>query len=117
MDHIFALIQAGVVVNTVVANIVDPQDPNYIWVDITNIFPQPCIGWSYDGKSFTAPPLPIQASVHPQSQIILDALNTQQISLLVLNPGALVFNADTHSMQICDGSSWNVININAQPSS
>jgi hypothetical protein len=53
--NIYALIQNGIVVNTVNAQSTDTQDPTYIWVDITTISPQPGIGWNYNGTVFTAP--------------------------------------------------------------
>ena len=36
-----------------------PVAPALTWVDITGIVPSPEIGWSFDGRDFTAPsPLP-----------------------------------------------------------
>jgi hypothetical protein len=56
MPHIYALIQSGAVVNTVLAQPTDPQDPNYVWVDITNYSPMPGIGWTTtDNVNFTPP--------------------------------------------------------------
>ena len=54
MDHIFALIQSGIIINTVIANVGDPQDTSYIWVDITNYSPIPGIGYTTtDNINFT----------------------------------------------------------------
>lgn len=58
MDHIYALIQSGIVVNTIIADPSDPEDPSYLWVDITSVTPQPGIGWSYNGSTFTPPAAP-----------------------------------------------------------
>lgn len=56
MPHIYALIQLGVILNTVVAQPTDPQDPTYIWVDITTYNPMPGIGWTTtDNVNFTPP--------------------------------------------------------------
>lgn len=56
MAHTYALIQTGVIVNTVLANPGDPQDPAYVWVDITNYNPMPGIGWTTtDNINFTPP--------------------------------------------------------------
>jgi hypothetical protein len=53
--NIWAMIQNGVVVNTVLASPTDFKDPNYIWVNITAYSPMPGIGWTYDGSNFTQP--------------------------------------------------------------
>ena len=45
----------GTVVNTIVADVNDPMDSNYTWVDVTSMEPQPCIGWTYDGTNFSSP--------------------------------------------------------------
>jgi hypothetical protein len=50
---IYALIQSGVVVNTVVAESGDAKDNAYTWVDITSVTPAPSHGWTYDGNIFT----------------------------------------------------------------
>lgn len=49
------MIQNGIVVNAVLASNEDLKDPNYLWVDITNVVPRPSIGWIYDGKNFNNP--------------------------------------------------------------
>lgn len=56
MGDIFALIQNGVIINTIIANPSDPQDPNYIWVDITNYNPIPGIGWTTTDNINFIPP-------------------------------------------------------------
>jgi hypothetical protein len=56
MFNIYALIQVGVIINTVLASPADPQDPTYIWVDITAYSPIPGIGWTTtDNINFTPP--------------------------------------------------------------
>lgn len=56
MPHIYALIQNGTIVNTVIANQGDLQDPSYVWVDITSYIPVPGIGWTTtDNVNFTQP--------------------------------------------------------------
>ena len=52
---IYALIQSGVVVNTVVAEDGDAKDNAYPWVDVTNVDPRPSHNWTYDGNTFTDP--------------------------------------------------------------
>ena len=46
-----------------------PVAPSLTWVDITGIFPQPEVGWFYDGIAFTAPP-PAPPPPTPRQQII-----------------------------------------------
>jgi hypothetical protein len=60
MPDTYALIQNGVVVNTVLASSTDSQDPSYTWVDITNYSINqgyiPGIGWTTtDNVNFTQP--------------------------------------------------------------
>jgi hypothetical protein len=57
---IWAMIQNGIIVNTVIASSTDPKNPAYIWVDITNYLTNngytPSIGWTTtDNINFTAP--------------------------------------------------------------
>jgi len=56
MNQIWAWIENGEVVNTVYASDSDVKDPKYLWINITNMNPQPGIGWKYDGANFIAPP-------------------------------------------------------------
>ena len=52
----WAMIQSGVIVNTVYASDSDVKDPSYVWVNITNIVPMPGIGWTTtDNINFTQP--------------------------------------------------------------
>lgn len=57
----------GEIVNTIIAEPEDVKDENYNWVDITDVDPQPSIGWTYDGTTFSAPvspdPAPDQSGV------------------------------------------------------
>jgi hypothetical protein len=56
----WAMIQNGMIFNTVIASDSDIKDPNYIWVNITN-YPMsqgymPGVGWSTtDNINFTPP--------------------------------------------------------------
>jgi len=56
--YLFAIISNGVVVNIAVWDKVSAWNPGsqYTLVEITNITPQPSIGYTYDGTNFTAPP-------------------------------------------------------------
>jgi hypothetical protein len=55
----WAVIQNGVVVNTVVASDSDYKDPNYTWVKVTNLYGSDgnaiSTGSLYDGVNFTTP--------------------------------------------------------------
>jgi hypothetical protein len=56
MPHTYALILNGVIVNTVLANPSDPQNPAYTWADISGYVPMPGIGWTTtDNVNFTPP--------------------------------------------------------------
>jgi hypothetical protein len=47
----------GTVVNAQVINPSDPLDPNFTWVDVTNMVPQPGVTWTYtlSTQTFTPP--------------------------------------------------------------
>lgn len=62
METIFAIIEAGVVVNCIVAD----EWPG--GVNITALDPRPGIGWTYDGVTFTAPQQPEPEPVAPQAR-------------------------------------------------
>ena len=66
---IYALVQKGNVVNTVMATAQDFQDPQFIWIVVTNLSPQPSVGWAYDGQNFTPPPSNIQQNQPSPPQI------------------------------------------------
>ena len=51
----------NVVVDLQILQNTDPMDPNFTWVDITGMSPQPDIGWTYNGTTFTQPGLPNDA--------------------------------------------------------
>ena len=54
--NIYALVQNGIIINTVLASPADIKDPIYIWVDITSYSPRPGIGWATtDNINFTPP--------------------------------------------------------------
>ena len=86
MADTYALIQDGMVVNTVLASPADPKSSNYVWVDVTTTTPQPAIGWSYNGTSFTSPtpaavPLNQQYPASAYGQLLINqftASNTQR---------------------------------------
>jgi hypothetical protein len=46
----------GTVVNMQIINTGDPLDPNFTWVDVTTMTPQPGMTWTYDGTNFIPPP-------------------------------------------------------------
>lgn len=57
---IYAMIQNGTIINTVMASSTDPKDPAYIWVDITDYSTtqgyMPGVGWTTtDNINFTQP--------------------------------------------------------------
>ena len=61
MGRAFALIDNGIVSNVILAD---------TWpggIDVTNVTPRPGPGWTYDGSTFTAPPL---VEVPPPPRII-----------------------------------------------
>ena len=55
MSEVWAMIQNGAIINTIIASDSDIKDQNYIWINITNIVPMPSIGWTYDGSNFNGP--------------------------------------------------------------
>ena len=70
---IFAQIQSGVVINTQVMSSTDFQNPAYIWVDITNVVPQPSVGWDFNNGVWTNPnPVPAPVPL-TQTQLISNA--------------------------------------------
>lgn len=82
MNELWALIQSGYVVNMVWALTTDYQDPSYVWVDVTSLTPQPGVGWSYDGNSFSPPPPP---PVNWSYVLELDVYNIHESYLQALN--------------------------------
>jgi len=54
-ETVYAVIQDGVVINTIVADqaFIDQHYPGSPRID--NVTPQPGIGWGYDGATWTAP--------------------------------------------------------------
>ncbi len=65
MTKRFAILNAASIVENV-ALAEDPLDP--AWVDLTDIDPQPGIGWSYKEGAFTPPPAP--PAPPPETRII-----------------------------------------------
>jgi hypothetical protein len=54
-------------------NITEMFHPSLVWVDITNINPQPQEGWSYNGTNFTAPPVPTLSQAQATQLALLQA--------------------------------------------
>jgi hypothetical protein len=56
---IFAIIENGLVINTIIADqdFVDKVYPDA--VEITELNPRPAISWTYDGSQFIAPVKPV----------------------------------------------------------
>jgi hypothetical protein len=80
IPDIYAVIQNGVVINTQVLMSTDVQDPQFTWIVITNLVPQPGIGWSYDGQNFTSPPVKPPTPPTPvQVQVQVSDPTTQQV--------------------------------------
>ncbi|MDO4709047.1 MAG: hypothetical protein Q4B94_04390 [Pseudomonadota bacterium] len=61
MTRIYALIGDGLVTNVITVEDTWPEG-----VDITDLDPQPGIGWSYDGAVFTPPPPEVPELPEPQ---------------------------------------------------
>lgn len=56
MIGVWAVIQNGIILNTVMVSQTDYKDPQYAWVEITNYDPRPSIGWTTtDFINFTPP--------------------------------------------------------------
>jgi hypothetical protein len=54
--EVWAMVQNGIIINTVVSSDSDPKDPSYIWVNITLYPLRPAIGWiTSDNINFTQP--------------------------------------------------------------
>lgn len=68
----YALLTANTVVNIVDANQNDNQDPNFIWIDITNINPIPGIGWTYADSVFSDPNAPVVTLASAKAQKLVD---------------------------------------------
>jgi hypothetical protein len=61
----YARIQGGTIAEIIStsADITTLYHPDLVWVNITNITPQPTLGWTYNGSGFAAPVPPV---VSPQ---------------------------------------------------
>jgi hypothetical protein len=86
-SSVFAVIDTGVVTNVVLAYDSDQKDPAFVWVDVSQMSPQPGIGWAYDGNQFSAPiqppPPPVVAADLDQDTQL--AINNMIIAQLVAN--------------------------------
>ncbi len=53
----WAIIQSGIIINTAIWDGIAPWTPpaGCTAVEITALDPQPTIGWTYDGTTFTPP--------------------------------------------------------------
>lgn len=88
---VFAIIQGGVVVNTVVVTPVIGTANG--WVEIDSLNPQPSIGWTFNGSIFSPPtPNPLQVN---QSTIISAVAShlTQVEAWIAANPSGAVLTA------------------------
>jgi hypothetical protein len=70
-------------------------------VDITNLSPQPQIGDSYDGKTFTPNTAPNLPAVVPNISV-----DTPTRDSLILTPGMMIFNSDVNQLQYYNGTKW-----------
>lgn len=60
MISTYAKIDGGMVVQKQMLDAdVDALDPNFTWVDVGALSPQPDIGWAYDGQNFIPPKPPV----------------------------------------------------------
>lgn len=87
---IYAKIYNGSIVNIQEQDEVDAQDPAFVWIDISNLSPQPAIGWLYDGSSFSAPGLPAEAygrSVSFSTDNVHDTYKLSDGSLFIVPAG------------------------------
>lgn len=77
---IYAKIQGGSVINTELVDSSDSSnlDPTFTWVDITSITPQPGIGWTYNGTTFTAPAPPTQTPTQIYTAVVMAAMGFGQ---------------------------------------
>ena len=70
--HVYAIVEAGVVSNVVVAT-ADFIATVKGHVRIDTVTPRPGVGWTYENKTWT-PPAPVPQRVVPQFQVTLDGL-------------------------------------------
>ena len=66
MADLYAKISSGIVVNTQMCESTDVFDPSFTWIDISSVTPQPGIGWTYNGTTFTAPTPPATLPLNQQ---------------------------------------------------
>lgn len=89
----YARIHAGAIVEFITLE--DAQDittmfhPDFIWIEITNLTPEPLYGWLYDGSVFSEPP-PIYVDPRPALMAELDQIDRSSARplrvLIVLDP-------------------------------
>ncbi len=56
---IYAKIDSGIVVDVQLLEAEDDKDPAFVWEDLTDIKPQPSVGWSFDGTNYAPPPIAV----------------------------------------------------------
>ena len=66
MTKRFAIIEHNAISNIAIADAAMGGN----WIDISDSFPTPGIGWTYDGGVFTAPPVPEAPPTPPESRKI-----------------------------------------------
>lgn len=59
MTKKFAIVKGGVVDSIALAE--SPLGTDGQWIDLDGVSPPPGPGWSYDGTTFSAPPVPVDA--------------------------------------------------------
>lgn len=107
--ELFAMIQDGLVVNTVMANSEDEQDPAYLWVDISEVSPTPGVGWSYDGTDFIPPPVPPT----DWASMLQEDINNLQSAYSVALSNYMDAVADGHTAAASEGVDVGVFDISS----
>lgn len=108
----YATLVDGIVDNIVLADEEDYKDPQFDWVDLTDVNPQPGSGWSYDGNVFTQPaqepPPEVTAkdSIAVPHVLVAFSVDTPTRDALQAKGGWMIFNTDNHKLQYFDGQVW-----------
>ena len=89
MADLYAKIQNGTVVNVQLDMSTDAFDPSFTWVDVTSVSPQPQIGWTYNGTTFTNPSPPAGPTelqtVEADVQTCIDGFNAIMVQYAAQN--------------------------------
>lgn len=85
------------IVNGVVANVALCDDAAFAqsqgWTDIDAVTPQPGVGWTYNGTTFTPPPVPV-ITINEQDTVAQVANDLKMIlTWLANNPNGAVLTA------------------------